>query len=114
MLENLQAALSMSSQKALTQFMALIGDPIGRLETVQDLVEFSASLRNKKVQRSRIGVLLSADYEICTEVLKSPNWLTYPDTNNFVEKILFGNSQSSDNIDLFLDSILGKDGDEHA
>jgi hypothetical protein len=35
MLENLQAALSMSSQKTLTQFMALIGDPIGRLETVQ-------------------------------------------------------------------------------
>ena len=114
MLENLQAALSMSSQKALTKFMALIGDPIGRLETVQDLVEFSASLRNKKVQRSRIGVLLSADYEICSEVLKSPNWRTYPEPRNFVEQMFLGNSQSSDDIDLFLDSILGKDGDEHA
>jgi cytochrome P450 len=114
MLKNLQSSFSITSQRLLMKLMSFIGDPIGRLETIKDLAEFSASIRKKRVLKSRIGVLLSADYEICSEVLKSPNWLTYPDTNNFVEQILFGNSQSSDNIDLFLDSILGKDGDEHA
>ena len=72
--------------RALTQFMSLIGDPIGRLETAKDLPKFSASLRERKVHRSRIGVLITADYEICAEVLKSPNWRTYLEPRNFLEK----------------------------
>ena len=111
----IQTALSMSSMRALTKVMAAIGDPIGRLETAPDLAEFSAGLREKSVQKSRIGVLISADYEICAEVLKSPNWRTVAEPGNFLEEIFLGSSsQSSENVDIFLDSILGKDGDEHS
>ena len=111
----IQTALSMSSMRALTKVMAAIGDPIGRLETAPDLAEFSAGLRKKSVQKSRIGVLISADYEICAEVLKSPNWRTVAEPGNFLEEIFLGSSsQSSENVDIFLDSILGKDGDEHS
>jgi cytochrome P450 len=112
---NLKIALSMSSQRFLAQVMALAGDPIGRLERASDLAEFSTGLREKTVLKSRIGVLISADYEICAEVLKSPIWRTVPEPGNFLEEIFLGaSSQSSDNVDIFLDSILGKDGDEHS
>ena len=114
-MSNLKIALSMSSQRFLAQVMALAGDPIGRLERASDLAEFSAGLREKTIQKSRIGVLISADYEICAEVLKSPIWRTVPEPGNFLEEIFLGaSSQSSDNVDIFLDSILGKDGDEHS
>lgn len=114
-MSNLKIALSMSSQRFLAQVMALAGDPIGRLERASDLAEFSAGLREKTVQKSLIGVLISADYEICAEVLKSPIWRTVPEPGNFLEEIFLGaSSQSSDNVDIFLDSILGKDGDEHS
>ena len=100
--------------RALTQFMSLIGDPIGRLETAKDLPKFSASLRERKVHRSRIGVLITADYEICAEILKSPNWRTYLEPRNFLEKSFIEPTASNEiEIDLFLDSILGKDGAEH-
>ena len=109
-----QATIAMSSARGLTKLMAAIGDPIGRLETAPDLVEFSEGLRTKTVQRSRIGALLSADYEICAEVLRSSNWRTVTEPNNFLEEMFFGNSQSTVDVDIFLDSILGKDGDEHS
>jgi cytochrome P450 len=112
---NIQTAVSMSTMRGLTKVMAAIGDPIGRLETAPNLPEFSAGLREKTVQKSRIGVLISADYEICAEVLKSPNWRTVAEPGNFLEEIFLGSSsQSSENVDIFLDSILGKDGDEHS
>ena len=112
---SIQTAVSMSTMRGLTKVMAAIGDPIGRLETAPDLAEFSAGLREKTVQKSRIGVLISADYEICAEVLKSPNWRTVAEPGNFLEEIFLGSSsQSSENVDIFLDSILGKDGDEHS
>jgi cytochrome P450 len=114
MKSGIQSAVSMSTARGLTKVMSAIGDPIGRLETAPDLAKFSADLREKSVQKSRIGVLLSADYEICAEVLKSPNWRTITEPNNFLEEMFFGNVQSADDVDIFLDSILGKDGDEHS
>ena len=114
MLANVKTAISMFGLRALTQFMSLIGDPIGRLEAAKDLPKFSASLRERKVHRSRIGVLITADYEICAEVLKSPNWRTYLEPRNFLEKSFIETSAANEiEIDLFLDSILGKDGAEH-
>jgi hypothetical protein len=109
-----QATIAMSSARGLTKLMAAIGDPIGRLETAPDLAEFSTELREKSVQKSRIGVLLTADYEICADVLKSANWRTVTEPKNFLEEIFLGNSQSADDVDIFLDSILGKDGDDHS
>ena len=72
MLKNLLNSFLMISKRALTQLMAAIGDPIGRLETEKDLAEFSVDLRSKDIQRSRIGILMREDYEICADVLKSP------------------------------------------
>jgi cytochrome P450 len=114
MKSGVQATISMSIARALTKVMAAIGDPIGRIDTASDLADFSVGLRKKSVQRSRSGVLLSADYEICAEVLKSPHWRTTTEPNNFLEEMLLGNSQSTDDVDIFLDSILGKDGDDHS
>jgi cytochrome P450 len=114
MKSGIQAAISFAGARGLTKVMAAIGDPIGLLETSSDLAEFSEGLRKKSVQRSRIGTLLSADYEICAEVLKSPNWRTIAEPRNLLEEIFMGNIQSTDDVDIFLDSILGKDGDEHS
>ena len=111
---SIQTAVSMFTMRGLTKVMAAIGDPIGRLETAPDLAEFSTGLREKAVQKSRIGVLISADYDICAEVLKSPNWRTVAEPGNFLEEIFLGASKSSENVDIFLDSILGKAGDEHS
>jgi cytochrome P450 len=114
MKSGIQSAVAISTARGLTKVMSAIGDPIGKLETAPDLAKFSAGLREKSVQKSRIGVLLSADYEICAEVLKSPNWRTITEPNNFLEEMFFGNVQSADDVDIFLDSILGKDGDDHS
>lgn len=114
MRSSIQVAVSMSTARALTRVLAAIGDPIGRLESASDLAEFSLGIRERRVQRSRIGVLLSADYEICAEVLKSPNWRTVAESNNFLEEMFLGTGQRADDVDIFLDSILGKDGDEHS
>ncbi len=92
---SIQTAVAMSTMRGLTKVMAAIGDPIGRLETAPDLAEFSAGLRKKSVQKSRIGVLISADYEICAEVLKSPNWRTVAEPGNFLEEIFLGSSSQT-------------------
>ena len=109
----LLTTVSMASTRGLTRFLSLIGDPIGRLETTKDLVAFSESLRGKSIHRSRLGILITSDYEICSEVLKSPNWRTKTEARNFLEQMFVDNVGKSDEVDLFLDSILGKDGDDH-
>ena len=114
MTSSMQVAVSMFTARALTRVMAAIGDPIGRLESASDLAEFSLGIRERRVLRSRIGVLLSADYEICAEVLKSPNWRTVAESNNFLEEMFLSTGQRTDDVDIFLDSILGKDGDDHS
>jgi cytochrome P450 PksS len=65
------------------------------------------------VHKSVTGLLISADYHVCSEVLKSPNWRTRPEANNFVEKLYLGSIADSEKVDPFLDSIISKDGTEH-
>lgn len=100
--------------RLLIQALSAIGDPVGRLETSTDLVAFSQRIRSTPVVKSRTGVLLSANLAICSEVLKSSEWRTVPETNRFMDKFLFGDVAASDSIDPILDSIISKDGDEHA
>jgi cytochrome P450 len=50
---------------------------------------------------------------VCSEVLKSPNWRTQPEANNFFEKLYLGVIADSEKADPFLDSIISKDGAEH-
>ncbi|MCX6486325.1 MAG: cytochrome P450 [Rhodoluna sp.] len=91
----------------------MVGDPIGRLESSSDMSGFAETLRTKPVHKSITGILVSADYQICSEVLKSPNWRTQPETNNFFERLYLGVIADSEKADPFLDSIIAKDGPEH-
>ena len=111
---DLSNSLFFATSKVLTKVLNLVGDPIGRLESSSDMVAFAESMRNKPVQKSLTGILVSADYQICSEVLKSPNWRTQPETNGFFEKLYMGVIADSEKTDPFLDSIIAKDGAEHA
>jgi cytochrome P450 len=100
--------------KAGMQFLTLMGDPLGGVETASNYREFSKRLRISPVVRSKTGVLLSANFQICSEVLKSPQWLTAPESPNFMSSVLFGSPPNSDAIDPFFDSLMAKDGEQHA
>ena len=107
-------SLFFASTRVITKGLSLIGDPIGILETTDDLNRFSAKMRGKPVQKSISGMLLSSDFAVCSEVLKSPNWRTQLESNTFFEKLYLGFTPDSDKIDPFLDSIISKDGIEHS
>ena len=102
------------TSKVLTKVLNLVGDPIGRLESSSDMAAFAETIRSKPVQKSVTGILVSADYQICSEVLKSPKWRTQPESNGFFEKLYLGVIADSEKADPFLDSIISKDGAEHA
>lgn len=109
----LRSNLVFATSSVLTKILNLVGDPIGRLESSSDMVGFAETLRTKPVHKSITGILVSADYQICSEVLKSPNWRTQPETNNFFERLYLGVIADSEKADPFLDSIIAKDGPEH-
>jgi cytochrome P450 len=105
--------LYFATGRALTRFLNLLGDPIGRLERAPDLVAFVETLRSKPVHKSITGILISADHRVCSEVLKSPNWRTRPEANSIFEKLYLGSVADSERIDPFLDAIISQDGAEH-
>ena len=109
----LRSNLVFATSSVLTKILDLVGDPIGRLESSSDMSGFAETLRTKPVHKSITGILVSADYQICSEVLKSPNWRTQPETNNFFERLYLGVIADSEKADPFLDSIIAKDGPEH-
>ena len=109
----LRSNLVFATSSVLTKILDLVGDPIGRLESSSDMSGFAETLRTKPVHKSITGILVSADYQICSEVLKSPYWRTQPETNNFFERLYLGVIADSEKADPFLDSIIAKDGPEH-
>ena len=113
MINSIKTALGLASSAFLFKSLAFLGDPVGQLETTNDLVAFSDRLRANRVVRSRIGALITADYEVCADVLKSPNWITKPEPRNFLEELFLGPTAQSDKIDPFYDSLISKDGKEH-
>ncbi len=106
--------LYFASSNAMIKVLEWGGDPLGRFEGSADLVTFAETLRAKPVHKSITGLLISADYNVCRDVLKSPNWRTRPDANNIFEKLYLGVIDDSEKADPFLDSIIAKDGDEHS
>ena len=106
--------LAFASGRALTRVLDRLGDPVGRLEESEDLASFAHELRSKPVHKSITGVLVSADHEVCSEVLKSPDWRTLPEPNGLLEKVYLGSTADPGRIDPLLDSIISKDGDEHS
>jgi cytochrome P450 len=105
--------LAFASGRALTRVLDRLGDPVGRLEESTDLASLAHELRAKPVYRSITGVLVSADHEVCCEVLKSSDWRTLPDASGLLEKLYLGSTADSEKIDPFLDSIISMDGNEH-
>jgi cytochrome P450 len=114
MQSKLSSTLYFASSSALIKVLEWVGDPIGRLEHSVDMVAFAETLRSQPVHKSMTGLLLSADYQVCRDVLKSPNWRTRPEANNIFEKLYLGTIADSEKVDPFLDSIIAKDGSDHA
>ena len=114
MQSKLSSTLYFASSSALIKVLEWVGDPIGRLEHSVDMVAFAETLRSQPVHKSMTGLLLSADYQVCRDVLKSPNWRTRPEANNIFEKLYLGTIADSEKVDPFLDSIIAKDGADHA
>ena len=113
MLSEFRNNLYFASSSAMIKVLERVGDPLGRFDSSSDLVTFAETLRVKPVHRSITGLLLSTDYHVCREVLRSPHWRTQPAANNILEKLYLGIIDSEKG-DPFLDSIIAKDGDEHS
>ena len=99
---------------ALTRVYSRLGDPVGVLETTDDIPAFADSLRVEPVVRSRTAFCYSSDYEVCSAVLRSPEASAdIPESRNLFESILIGPSLPPDRIDPLLDAIIAKDGTAH-
>jgi cytochrome P450 len=89
--------------------LRLIGDPIGKFYSSPDMVTFAKRTNKVSVQKSITGVLVSSNHQVCSEVLKSPNWLSRP----FAERLYTGpTTYTPETIHPFLDSIIAIDGAE--
>ena len=100
---------------AITRFYARLDDPVGLLETTDDIPSFADSLRVAPVVRSRTGFCYSSDYDVCSAVLRSAEASAdIPDARNLFESILLGPTLPPDQIDPLLDAIVTKDGAAHA
>ena len=109
MAASFRSSLYFFGMKSLTNLLALIGDPIGKFEKSPDLLTFARKSKNTRVQKSLTGILISADHQICSEVMKSANWLSRP----FAEKLYLGpSSYGSETIHPFLDSLIALDGQD--
>jgi len=99
---------------ALTRFYSRLGDPVGVLETTDNIPAFADTLRIAPVVRSRTGFAYSSDYEVCSVVLRSPDASAdVPESRNLFESILIGPMLPPDRIDPLLDAIIAKDGAAH-
>ncbi|MEX1209976.1 MAG: cytochrome P450 [Candidatus Nanopelagicales bacterium] len=111
----LHVGASISLFWAMTRAYSLVGDPTGELETTDDVLGFCRRLRETPVVSSRTGFRYSADYEICSAVLRSPDASAdIPEPRNPLEAILLGPMPPEDRIDPLLDAIIVKDGAEHS
>jgi len=98
----------------LSRTLSLLGDPSGRLETTDDLPALAASIREEPIVRTR-GMRLSADYEACSAVLRSPDATAdVPVARNLLQWVLIGPKRRPERISPLFDSIITKDGDAHA
>jgi len=105
----LRSSIYFSATKALSKALDLIGDPIGRFYSSKDMETFAKRSNQSAVQKSITGILTSSNHQVCSEVMKSPNWISRP----FAEKLyVAANTYEPDAIHPFLDSIIAMDGPE--
>ena len=106
----LRSALYFSSTSILYKLLDLVGDPIGKFYSSPNMETFAKRSKKTPVQKSLTGVLVSADHQVCSEVLKSPNWLARP----FAERLyLATGNYEPEAIHPFLDSVIAMDGSDH-
>jgi len=75
---NTKSSIYFSVTKTLYKFLSLIGDPLGKFNASPDMETFAKKSKPTRVQKSITGILISADHQVCSEVMKSPNWLSRP------------------------------------
>lgn len=106
---SLRSSFYFAGTRALFKTLNVVGDPIGKFYSSPDMVTFAKRSKKAPVQKSLTGVLVSADHQVCSEVLKSPNWLSRP----FAERLYTGpTTYTPETIHPFLDSIIAMDGAE--
>jgi len=88
--------LYFASGRAMIKVLEWLGDPLGMLESSSDMVAYAETLRTKSVHKSITGILITADYTVCRDVLKSPNWRTQLGAAQFI-------FPDSEKVDPFLD-----------
>lgn len=107
---NLRSSMYFASTNIIYKILNLVGDPIGKFYSSPSMEIFAKRSKKTAVQKSLTGVLVSADHQVCSEVLKSPNWLARP----FAERLyLAAGNYEPEAIHPFLDSVIAMDGPEH-
>lgn len=106
---SVRSSLYFAASNLLSKSLNLIGDPVGLFYSSPDLITFAKKSKKTPVQKSITGVLFSADHAICSEVMKSANWLSRP----FAERLyLAASTYEPEVIHPFLDSIIALDGSD--
>jgi len=104
---SLKSFIYFGLSSVLMKALAVIGDSVGRFVAAPDLVTFGRKFQPQPIQKSITGLWLTANHQVCTEILKSPNWLSRP----LAEKLYQGPGKyDSETIHPFLDSIIALDG----
>jgi len=107
---NTKSSIYFSVTKTLYKFLSLIGDPLGKFNASPDMETFAKKSKPTRVQKSITGILISADHQVCSEVMKSPNWLSRP----LAERLyVSANTYEPESIHPFLESIISLDGPDH-
>jgi cytochrome P450 len=104
LLDDVRTGLALRLTSAVTRALSWLGDPLARLDThrpgVDDPFAIMRSIRDHgRLTRSRTGVWMTASYEVCRTVLRSPR----------------ASSRNGDSMDAHPldDSFIGKDPPDH-
>lgn len=104
---NIRSQAYFAGTKVFSKLLAVIGDPLGKFYSAPNMTSFAKSSQKTRVQKSIIGLMFTADHEICSEVMKSSNWISRP----LAEKLYTTVSDyGPEVIHPFLDSIIALDG----
>ncbi len=113
---HLRRAVAVHGNNVLARLAALTGDPYGRLEHDPDLLSLGEDLRTRPFVRSWTGIHLSARYDVCSAVLRSPHASSAPPApDGWLQRLLLaGPAPGPEHADPVLESFVCLDGDDHA
>lgn len=115
LIADLQLGGSIGVVNALSRWGRRTGDPFGRLEHAAHRDELAREVRAVPIARSRIGPGVTARYDVCATILRSPDvTAAIPQPRTFTERVVLGPQDSEDFRHPILDAMITKDGDEHA